>query len=586
MTVFRWLLVFFSVLLLFNIGAQSMSEGKSGINKIDNYEVLPDRHYKFQQILSDSSLNWLSNGNLTPNKCEVYWLRFRVNKADQAFTLVIFPFIKNTLYQFDRLSNSWIESTSGLLLNNRERSFNTFFIDKNLQKNIFLYLKVDLSSIKAFSGKIRPSLQLKSHDEFTSYEQRIWVVWIITVSILLIFILYSLILFFISKDLTYLFYFIVLVGGGIYATSHHKIVNELLGFRWVKFNLDDQGVLYFFDLNTLINRIGAVIVVFGLVQLTRYYLSTWKNTPKIDKFLKYGICCYITIVCFSSIITALTEWYIDPSLVLIQNLLAALIIILIFSATITTLQRSFRIAYYFLLSNSLPLLFVFGIAIYYAINKVQGNYSMFLPNFAIVSMTLAFAFALASRFIYINEELQTQKKVADNLKLSNNKIFIEKQRIEVENKRMQTVVQYEKAKTESLQLSLDARKRELVSSALHKTKNREMLEDLNKHLDALSKNLNPKAKEEHLKEAKSILKNNLLLDSNWDSFKLHFEQVHTNFFTDLLSKHPNLTSNELRLCAYLHINLSVKEIAILQNIDPASVRKAKMRLNKKLNSTH
>ncbi|HEY8896589.1 MAG TPA: LuxR C-terminal-related transcriptional regulator, partial [Niastella sp.] len=46
--------------------------------------------------------------------------------------------------------------------------------------------------------------------------------------------------------------------------------------------------------------------------------------------------------------------------------------------------------------------------------------------------------------------------------------------------------------------------------------------------------------------------------------------------------HPTLTKNEIRLCAYFHINLSTKEIASLLNIDPASVRRAKTRLYKKM----
>jgi len=43
-----------------------------------------------------------------------------------------------------------------------------------------------------------------------------------------------------------------------------------------------------------------------------------------------------------------------------------------------------------------------------------------------------------------------------------------------------------------------------------------------------------------------------------------------------------LTAYEIRLCAYLHLQLSGKEIATLLNIDPPSVRKAKMRLKKKM----
>ena len=83
-------------------------------------------------------------------------------------------------------------------------------------------------------------------------------------------------------------------------------------------------------------------------------------------------------------------------------------------------------------------------------------------------------------------------------------------------------------------------------------------------------------------DQKSTLQDNLHLDTDWNKFRIHFEQVHPNFFEELQSKYPTLTQNEQRLCAYFHINLSTKEIATLLNIDPASVRRAKTRLVKKM----
>jgi DNA-binding NarL/FixJ family response regulator len=87
---------------------------------------------------------------------------------------------------------------------------------------------------------------------------------------------------------------------------------------------------------------------------------------------------------------------------------------------------------------------------------------------------------------------------------------------------------------------------------------------------------------EVFKNIQSSLKDGAYLDDEWDKFKLHFEQVHPSFFTDLRSAHPTLTKHELRLYAYFHINMSTKEIAALLNIAPASVRQAKARLNKKM----
>ena len=66
---------------------------------------------------------------------------------------------------------------------------------------------------------------------------------------------------------------------------------------------------------------------------------------------------------------------------------------------------------------------------------------------------------------------------------------------------------------------------------------------------------------------------------------MHFETVHPEFFKNLKIKHPNITSNELRLCAYLLMNLNNKEIALLLYISNDAVQKAKYRLKKKLSLT-
>jgi len=60
------------------------------------------------------------------------------------------------------------------------------------------------------------------------------------------------------------------------------------------------------------------------------------------------------------------------------------------------------------------------------------------------------------------------------------------------------------------------------------------------------------------------------------------DKINTKFYYDLKKKHPDLTKNEIHLCALLRINLSIKDIATLKNISPKSVKMAKYRLRKKL----
>ena len=62
----------------------------------------------------------------------------------------------------------------------------------------------------------------------------------------------------------------------------------------------------------------------------------------------------------------------------------------------------------------------------------------------------------------------------------------------------------------------------------------------------------------------------------------HFDKVHSDFLVKLKETHPTVTGNELKLSAYLRMNLSTKEIAQLMNISVRGVEISRYRLRKKL----
>lgn len=71
----------------------------------------------------------------------------------------------------------------------------------------------------------------------------------------------------------------------------------------------------------------------------------------------------------------------------------------------------------------------------------------------------------------------------------------------------------------------------------------------------------------------------------WKVFEAHFEAVHEDFLKRLKEKYPNLSPRELKLCAYLRLNISTKEIALLMNISPRGVEISRYRLRAKLGLT-
>lgn len=65
-------------------------------------------------------------------------------------------------------------------------------------------------------------------------------------------------------------------------------------------------------------------------------------------------------------------------------------------------------------------------------------------------------------------------------------------------------------------------------------------------------------------------------------FETYFDEVHEAFFKKLAEKYPTLTPREMKLCAYIKMNISTKEIATLLNISQRGVEISRYRLRKKL----
>ena len=72
------------------------------------------------------------------------------------------------------------------------------------------------------------------------------------------------------------------------------------------------------------------------------------------------------------------------------------------------------------------------------------------------------------------------------------------------------------------------------------------------------------------------------MDDDWNSFAKNFDLIHNDFLKRMKQKHPNLTPKDLKLCAYLKMNLSTKELAPLLNISVRGVEISRYRLRKKL----
>ncbi len=136
-------------------------------------------------------------------------------------------------------------------------------------------------------------------------------------------------------------------------------------------------------------------------------------------------------------------------------------------------------------------------------------------------------------------------------------------------------------KERELLQELEFKNKELTSYTLNFIRKNELLSEIKSGLSELRKNKSAE-QDKKLTSMVKLVDSRVNIDRDWDDFKLHFEEVHTNFFSTLSERFPDITNNDLKLCALLKLNMNLKEAANVMGISPESVKTARYRLRKKL----
>ena len=163
------------------------------------------------------------------------------------------------------------------------------------------------------------------------------------------------------------------------------------------------------------------------------------------------------------------------------------------------------------------------------------------------------------------------------------------ERLRREAEREAMLKDYEIASLKSDQLEQDIKHKssELSNITMNVIRKNEILLDISAKLKKLHyKAAVDSATEERLKrevdKILEIIKANISHDDDWKRFNQNFDIVYADFTQHLSEMHPGLTVAELRLCCYLKMGLSSKEIAPLFNISTKSVEMNRYRLRKKM----
>ncbi|GLB47688.1 triple tyrosine motif-containing protein [Neptunitalea lumnitzerae] len=157
--------------------------------------------------------------------------------------------------------------------------------------------------------------------------------------------------------------------------------------------------------------------------------------------------------------------------------------------------------------------------------------------------------------------------------------LIEENQREIEIHQLEASQQLMKTKTEMLEKDIESKNRELAASTLNLIKKNEVLASIKSDLKKLDSTQN-------VKSVISTINANINEEDTWNLFSEAFNNADKDFLKKIKDIHPSLTPNDLRLCAYLRLNLTSKEIAPLLNISVRSVEIKRYRLRKKMDLAH
>ncbi|MRR21998.1 hypothetical protein EG830_03345, partial [bacterium] len=147
------------------------------------------------------------------------------------------------------------------------------------------------------------------------------------------------------------------------------------------------------------------------------------------------------------------------------------------------------------------------------------------------------------------------------------------------------MIEYEVGKNR-LESELDYKSYELMLTMRYLIRKTDTLRELRDKLETAKEN-SAKMPARFIREMEQIIDHGLDTQTEeWQNVMKNLKLSQEGFFSKLKKKYPTLTPNDLRLCSYLRMNFTTKEIANLSNISTRAVEIARYRLRTKLNLSH
>lgn len=428
---------------------------------LKNVHLLIDKDYTFQNILNDTALKFNPSNKVQINKINYYWIKcvIKNNTAyDKKYALYTTPNFNNILYYYHEEEKQWLNVFGGELVENNRSTFDYLPCVLPANKTTTLYMKVDVRNVNTSEIPMLAGLKFKNHENVVSNRLKTYQLWLATTAIVLAFFVYNAFWFFLTKELVYIYYLIILAGSLVYITCFNFFISLFTAAKRLNASVLPDGSVDYLPLEFMILQISVLFIMIGLVQFTRVYLKTKMHFFVWDKILKISFVIYsiyvvaITTLEFALILRA------DNTYALINNLILIGLILNLIGLGIKSYTKKVAQAKYYLLAMLLPLLIMLALVVYLVI--YQNHVALYtLPNIAILSITITFAVALVARVNLIKDELNAEKMAKQAQAIS---IDLEKER----NKRLE-----EKIAHHQIELKAAQKTKLLMKELHHRVKN-------------------------------------------------------------------------------------------------------------------
>ena len=197
---------------------------------------------------------------------------------------------------------------------------------------------------------------------------------------------------------------------------------------------------------------------------------------------------------------------------------------------------------------------------------------------------LALYLALAIGMLMVanrwNKYKLSQKQRALRLQLEREKLTQMRQHREQHEKQLMVL------RNEQLRAEVNNKVKQLAGSTLGAIRKNESIMKVKMELVRHRRELETASGPSFFRRLLKVIDENLGDQEDWSLFENNFDEAHENFIKRLRGKHPELSPNDLRFCAYLRMNLTSKEMASLLNVTVRGVEIRRYRLRKRLGLGH